>query len=238
MEQNQNKPIICMIAVSPTPTTSQPESAARWSPDGKWFGARSSGPSYQTTPAMPSEPDLGSGLDTECSSAGSQRRPVMRWQFRETTQGIFVQQARCVPGAGIVGGHVMYPNDRHGKYSIGAFYAGRETKIYRKCILMGTGNAPEVERINGTLRWATITLPGSGAPTLSNVTETDASKPLGDAAPVVLTIGTKARARCLLSVESQTCTIFIATRCKQRRWTTESHRSTEIQYLVPKPMRG
>jgi len=84
------------------------------------------------------------------------------------------------------------------------YFTPDQTKIYGMYVMGATMFTPE--RLNGTLRWASVALPSSGAPTLSNVTETDVP-PLGD--------GTgsynwyEGAGALPLSDEASTCTIFV-----------------------------
>ena len=181
----------------PTPTTYN-VSSPRWSPDGTWFviEAQDTHTSRACTSVL-AKPGIGLGYGLyACRVANT---TCYELAIEGDNTGHFCTAGVACP---VQTSLLDYVDDNHGVLHY--HFTPDGTKIYGMYV-MGTGNSPEVEGINGTLRWATITLPGSGAPTLSNVTETDV-EPLGDGTGTYNWYeGAGAQPT---SVESSTCTIF------------------------------
>ncbi len=179
------------------PATTFNNGSPRWSPDGKWILLEAQDAhTIRGCTSVGARPGVGLGYGLFACNVSTTTCYELDIQGDNT--GHFCAAGVACP---VQASLSTYVDDNHGV--LHWHFTPDETKIYGMYV-MGTGHSPEVERINGTLRWATITL-GAGAPALSNVTETDVG-PLGDGT------GTynwyEGAGAMPLSVESSSCTIF------------------------------
>jgi hypothetical protein len=173
-------------------------STPRYSPDGNWIIVAANGQSSRVCTEQQAKPGAGFGYSLWICRVSNTTCYEMNIEGDNTGHFCAAGVACTVNPAALTN----WVDDDHGV--LHWYFTPDQTKIYGMYVMGATMFTPE--RLNGTLRWASVALPSSGAPTLSNVTETDVP-PLGD--------GTgsynwyEGAGALPLSDEASTCTIFV-----------------------------
>jgi hypothetical protein len=179
-------------------------STPRYSPDGKWIIVASNGQSARVCTDTQAKPGAGFGYSLWLCRVSNTTCYEMAIEGDNVGNYCSVGVACPVNPAVLTN----WVDDVHGV--LHWYFTPDQTKIYGMYVMGATMLTPE--RLNGTARWASVTLPSSGAPTLSSVTETD-MPPLGGCCGAG-GIGNGANnwyegaGAMPISVEPTTCTLF------------------------------
>ena len=179
---------------SASPATTYSHGSARWNPAGTWFVVEAQSTST-SLPCTQAGAKVGVGLGYSLWLCRVSNKTCYLMAIEGDNNGNFCAAGVACP---VLAALVSYVDDNHGVLHF--HWTPDGTKIYGMYIM---GHGTNSIQLNGTLRWATVTLPGSGAPTLSNVTETDVATPANG------TLYWYEGAGALpANVEPSTCTIF------------------------------